>query len=146
MDTTDLNTDHQGLIAHLPYTALGQLPLPKPKSPQDHPQAPTLITPMKREHKQALTEAITDQLHPQTYRPMDPPKSDHGRPGQPPLDQAGPWPNHSDSPQVGPPGPPSNDGQHSRRHHNRTFPPGSPNSPPDMPHQDPPPPQSTLPI
>jgi hypothetical protein len=65
MDTTDLNTDHQGLIAHLPYTALGQLPLPKPKSPQDHPPAPTLITPMKREHKQALTEAITDQLHPQ---------------------------------------------------------------------------------
>jgi hypothetical protein len=38
MDTTDLNTDHQGLIAHLPYTALGQLPLPKPKSPRTTPQ------------------------------------------------------------------------------------------------------------
>jgi hypothetical protein len=63
IDTCELNTDHQGLEATLSYTTLGQLPLPLTPGPNTHPKPRTLITPLPKEHKTKLTEALADQLH-----------------------------------------------------------------------------------
>jgi exonuclease III len=51
IDTTDLNTDHQGVMAHIPYTSLGQLPLPIIQAAQATERPRSLVTPLKKKTK-----------------------------------------------------------------------------------------------